>query len=574
MIFYHDLFNPLPSLARSVFPFRGRLVMTATLMLFAGGLSFVSRARAAGSSDAPASPPANGAAGSVAQKTNSQNQGTPQRHFFVQQYRVIDGAHLIPRLEIEKAVYPYLGPYRVDSDVEQARAALEKAYHDQGYQTVIVEIPPQQVHGGIITLRVVPQTVGRLRVRGSRYFSIDQIKAEAPSLAEGTVPNFSQVQRDIIGLNQIPDRRVTPIPLAGKTPGTVDFDLQVKDTLPVHGSLELNNRYSANTTALRVNGSASYDNLWHLGHQIGFNFQVSPEDLQEVKVFSGFYLARIPTLDWLSFMLEGTDQNSNVSTLGGIGVAGRGQVIGLRVIIDLPPQPDFYHSISLGLDYKHFDQDLLIAGTDTITPVTYLPLSAAYSATWSAKGYETDANVGLNVDVREVGSSDTEFEDNRHGADGSYMYLRGDLSHTRDLPGDFQGFAKVQGQVADKPLVNSEQFSGGGIGTVRGYLESEELGDNAILGSAELRTPSLTELLGKTVDEWRFYLFSEGGILAIDDPLPEQQARFTLASAGAGTRIKLQQHFNGSLDLGIPLLEGIQTKRYSPHLTFRVWADF
>ena len=81
----------------------------------------------------------------------------------------------------------------------------------------------------------------------------------------------------------------------------------------------------------------------------------------------------------------------------------------------------------------------------------------------------------------------------------------------------------MQGQAADKPLVNSEQFSGGGLGTVRGYLESEELGDNAILGSAELRSPSLGGLLGKTVDEWRFYLFGEGGVLAIDDPLPEQQ---------------------------------------------------
>ena len=35
-------------------------------------------------------------------------------------------------------------------------------------------------------------------------------------------------------------------------------------------------------------------------------------------------------------------------------------------------------------------------------------------------------------------------------------------------------FAKVQGQIADQPLVNSEQFAGGGLGTVRGYFEVEE----------------------------------------------------------------------------------------------------
>ena len=207
-------------------------------------------------------------------------------------------------------------------------------------------------------------------------------------------------------------------------------------------------------------------------------------------------------------------------------------------------------------------------------PVTYVPVSAAYSATWQGKGYQTDANVGLDFDFRGVGSSEQEFEVNRHGADGSFIYLRGDVSHTRDLPEGFQAFGKFQGQVSDKPLVNSEEFSGGGLGTVRGYLESEELGDNAALGSVELRTPSLTELLGKTIDEWRFYAFGEGGVLAIDDPLPEQQSRFTLASAGVGTRLRLLDHLNGSLDLGVPLLEGVQTQRYSPLLTFRVWADF
>ena len=433
---------------------------------------------------------------------------------------------------------------------------------------------PQQVHGGVIALQVVPQTVGRLRVHGSRYFAIDRIKAGAPSLAEGTVPNFTQVAHDLVGLNQNPDLQVTPVPRAGEIPGTVDFDLKVKDTSPLHGSLELNNRYSAFTTPLRINGSVSYDNLWQLGHTIGASFQLSPEDINQVEVFSGFYLARVPGVDWLSLEVEGTEQNSNVSTLGGIGVAGRGQVFGLRAIFDLPEEKGFFQSLSLGVDYKNFDQNLNVGGSISATPVTYDPVSAAYSGIWSGKGYETDANLGFDIDFRGVGSGEAEFEQDRHKADAAFVYLRGDLSHTRDLPEGFQGYAKVQGQLADKPLVNSEQFSGGGIGTVRGYLESEELGDNGVLGSLELRTPSLGKLLVKAVDDWRFYAFIEGGVLTIYDPLPEQKDFFSLASTGVGTRFKLAQHYNGSLDLGVPLLPGTQSQRYSPLLTFRVWADF
>jgi len=142
------------------------------------------------------------------------------------------------------------------------------------------------------------------------------------------------------------------------------------------------------------------------------------------------------------------------------------------------------------------------------------------------------------------------------------------------LPEGFQLFVKAQGQASDQPLVNSEQFSGGGLGTVRGYLESEELGDNAIFGSAEMRSPSLGDFLGKAVDEWRFYLFGEGGELPINDPLPEQQSQFKLASVGAGTRIKLVNHLNGSFDLGLPLDNGPQTNAYEALLTFRLWAEF
>jgi hemolysin activation/secretion protein len=100
------------------------------------------------------------------------------------------------------------------------------------------------------------------------------------------------------------------------------------------------------------------------------------------------------------------------------------------------------------------------------------------------------------------------------------------------------------------------------------------LGDNALVGSMELRTPSLGGMFGKSVDDWRGYVFSEGGVLTINDPLPEQKSNFTLASVGAGTRIKLQNHVNGSFDVGVPLLTGVQTNPYDILLTFRVWAEF
>ena len=51
--------------------------------------------------------------------------------------------------------------------------------------------------------------------------------------------------------------------------------------------------------------------------------------------------------------------------------------------------------------------------------------------------------------------------------------------------------------LGDELAQGNAALSGGGLGTVRGYLESEELGDNGIFGSTELRTPSLGDFIGK-----------------------------------------------------------------------------
>ena len=146
-------------------------------------------------------------------------------------------------------------------------------------------------------------------------------------------------------------------------------------------------------------------------------------------------------------------------------------------------------------------------------------------------------------------------------------------------------FGKAQGQAAGAPLVNSEQFAGGGLGTARGYLEAAALGDNAIFGTLELRSPSFLPATRKsgegdsktetpTGNEWRLYAFCDAGTLTLHDPLPDQDSSFRLASIGIGSRFQLLDHFSGSVDLALPLTSIGPTQAHDPRVTFRVWADF
>src|SRR5258708_17430907 len=115
----------------------------------------------------------------------------------------VEGSHKLGESGVEEAVYPYLGPGRNTEDVEHARASLEKAYQDKGYQTVSVQIPPQQVRNGGVLLQVIDGKVGRLRIHGPRYLSLVHIRKQAPSMAAGTLPNFNHPTRHILDLNPL-----------------------------------------------------------------------------------------------------------------------------------------------------------------------------------------------------------------------------------------------------------------------------------------------------------------------------------------------------------------------------------
>ena len=543
------------------------------------------------------------------------------RAFFIREYRV-KGAHALSKLEIETAVYPFLGPERTEDDVKKACGALEKLYHDKGYGAAAVQYQPQIGKGGVVFLQVAEGTVARLRVKGAQYFSPSDIKAAAPSLQEGKPLNFDEVNKDIVALNQLPDRKVLPSLKPGQEPGTFDVDLDVQDKAPVHGSVEVNNRNSPNTKPLRLNLSVSDSNLWQAGHGLGINYQVAPQRRQDSEVFSGYYLARFKGLERTSFLVQVTKQNSNISTLGGTTVAGPGQTIDFSTSIALPNGKDwstgkdwteFSHSISFGITYKHYQQTITTPGsTETegaakiVTPITYYPLHVDYTATFLnliGKESTTELNVGVNFHFRGVGSSPSEFDLNRYGSDGSFVYFRGDLSHTQELWWGFEGFGKVSGQLSNQPLVSSEQISGGGLSTVRGYMEAQAVGDDGVFGTLELRTPSVLSWLGgvptkKPADakagdakpsdtdksaatsaekqpyDWRFHVFGDAGGLTLHDSLPKQKHRFGMVSVGAGTRFNYGDFGSASLDAGYPIYTLGRTKAQDWRLTFRAGLNF
>ncbi|QSA97269.1 ShlB/FhaC/HecB family hemolysin secretion/activation protein [Methylococcus sp. EFPC2] len=494
--------------------------------------------------------------------------------FDLLEIRVV-GNSVLDNRTIEKTVYPFLGPGKGIAEIDSARQALEAVYHERGYQTVFVNIPEQDVENGLVRLEVAEGKIDRLKITGSRYYSLGRIRERVPELAEGKVPHTPTLEKEITRLSEeSKDRRVTPMLRAGTTPGTVEAELKVDDELPVHGSVEMNGRNSVGTSRTRLTASLRYDNLWQRHHSASLQYQTAPEE-QDVEVWAGTYV--MPLFDngmRLALYGVGVDSTSEVASAGALSVVGTGHIFGMRLIKPFENLGDYSHSLSAGLDYKSFDQAIFQQGADTgNSPLSYLPFMVRYDGGWKVQGSSV-TSIGLETrfSVRGLGNDQQEFEDRRFKSRPDFIYFVGELKHQHVLPGDLRLAARVSGQVADSPLISNEQFAAGGDDTVRGYHEVQELGDHGVIGSLELHSPNMN--YWESVDNLRGLMFVDAARLWIEDALPGTPERSSLASAGLGLRMEIWKHLSGVFDWAYPLVSAGTVGQGEQRVHFKVAYEF
>ncbi len=152
--------------------------------------------------------------------------------------------------------------------------------------------------------------------------------------------------------------------------------------------------------------------------------------------------------------------------------------------------------------------------------------------------------------------------------------MRAGLGSTQPLPGGLAFQERLNAQWADSPLVNNEQFSLGGVDTVRGYLEDEKLGALGAAGTLELHSPAVGPHLGSFLSPLYAFVFVDAGVATLVDPLASQRENVTLWSKGIGLRLENIQGVTGSLDYAVPERDGVRTLRGEHRIDFSLRYGF
>lgn len=505
-----------------------------------------------------------------AAETGEDHRPVPQ--FAIWEFQV-KGNSLLPNTRIELALSPYLGPGRNLDSVQDAAASLERAYKDAGYPTVLVNVPEQDVVGGLVLLEVMEGKVSRVRVSGSRYFLPSEIKQDVGSLQQGQPMHVPSFQADLNRVNSASgDLRVTPVLKPGRTPGTVEVDLRVKDELPLHGSLEVNNHNSLDTSDTRLAASVSYDNLWQKRHSLSVQVQNSPEEMDESRVLAGTYV--FPAFTPSSRVaLYAVNSESEVSTLSELTVLGDGNIYGGRLVQALDSSADYVHSLSLGMDYKDFDESVELVGADSdTTPIQYALLTGLYNGTIISESSTTRMGFAVTMGLREVlgGGEVDQFDTKRFQAQPNFMHLQTNIKYQYRFESDWRLNGRVKLQVADSPLISNEQLSVGGAQSVRGYYESQILGDDGVAASLETATPDALESKSELRGRW----FVDAGWVRIKDALESQEDELSVSGTGLGLDWHLAPYLSATLDCAVALEESTQIEQGDLRVHAAIVVDF
>ena len=481
---------------------------------------------------------------------------TPVVRFEVERF-VVEGGNPLSEARTREVLAPFTGEHAGVDGLLAAADALERAIEDAGVAFQRVLLPPQSLRDGVVVLRVAVFTVARVEIRGATHHSEANVRRSLPALAEGETPDTGAIARNLAVANRQPWKTLALTFRESETDAAgLDAVVEVEDRRPRTFWSGLDNTGSAATGPLRWSLGASLGNLFDRDHTVNASYTTSPGHAGQVRQWALGYSVPVYALGGA---LSGYYVRSDVDTgrvLGAFDVSGAGAFAGLLYTHELERQGRWSHRLSVGVDDRYFDTDLVFAGVDVTPAVRSRPVSLHYAAEYAGEGWGLDLRLQFARNLeRGAGNNDSAYASTRAGAREGWDLLRGSAAVSLSLPGRWAARGVLEGQFAGEVLIPGEQFGLGGVNSVRGFSEREISGDNGIRGSVELWSPAVLE------NSLRFVLFADAGRVRYESlPAPGAAWDDAIASIGAGLRWNWREHVALLLDMGT-VREGTTTRK-------------
>ena len=482
--------------------------------------------------------------------------------------------------ELQGLVKGWLGKKVSIEELEGVRKTISKHYFDNRYVNSGAVIDAQDLADGVLEIRIVEGWLDAVNVMNEGWLRSGYLQKRLQREV-GKPLNLDDLK---LGLELIRrDEKIRKINTAlvpGEELGQSQLDMIVTENKVFDVGVGVSNRRPPSVGAEEAEVYFGTKNLTSLGDSLRANYTFTQNGMREADLggagnYSLFY--SLPLNRWDTTLELGLTQSDYAileEPFDSLDIESDTSMY--TVALRQPIYRDFQHDFSVTLKGEHRRSEVMVAGerfsispgsVDGQTRITALRFSPEYVYRSQDRVIAARTTLSFGLDELDpIISSDF---------DRNYFTWLTQASWVESVSkNDTLLVLKLMHQYTDQRVVSMEQFSLGGMNTIRGYRENQLIRDNAVIISPELRFPVYKDRYGKAL-VYLIPFFDYGTGWNTDGP----RDRETIYSAGLGATFNPNDYVNLAVywghafkDFDIPNDDDIQD--YGIHFQLRIGTEF
>ena len=432
-------------------------------------------------------------------------------------------------------------------DLFTLRTELTELYVRNGYITSGAFLPAgQDITDGTVDLQIVEGNVEDLRITGlhniREFYIRDRI-----SLGLNTPFNQQELETALQLLQQNPlFDRISAELFEGTAPGLSVLSLDITEASNFQLSAAVDNYRSPSVGSGQVRVSLQYTNLLGMGDRFNASYSLT----EGVDAYALDYTIPVnPTDGELRVHFSASDVDLVEGDFEQLGIVNEtlNVSVGFRQPIIHTPTTELVLGIAFDLreSQTFLFEDIpfsFSSGPESgESRVSVIRLSQDWVNRERNRVLAARSQFSVGIDAFDATT-------NSSTPDGQFVSWLGEFQWVERLPPNTLLVTRVSTQLTPDSLLPLEQFSIGGVNTVRGYRDNQLVTDNGIVGSVELRIP-----LAADPTQLQITPFIEGGIGW--DNGNTHSGTEALASVGVGLQWQITERLGLQIDYGLPLIE-------------------
>jgi hemolysin activation/secretion protein len=410
------------------------------------------------------------------------------------------GNHVYSSATLGQLLQKYTGRKITSDELEAARQIVTLYYVTHGYINSGAVLPDQDPKDGVILFQIVEGRLTQVEVIGQHWFQTWWLRNQMRQAA-GNPLNFNDLKTGMQSLRENPNiSQVNAELQPGGVPGESKLKMEVKDNMPFRFSVELNNYRPPSVGSTVAEVHASDLNLTGNNDPLTINYGVVNS------TSNGFAYShldnagadyRFPILPWGTTMEIGADRNNAgiiQEPFNELLITSKLTEYHLAVHQPVFDTPQRSLILSFEVDDRR-NETALLGLPFSLSPGSINGVEQVFVPRFIQEFVDrSQVHVFSLRSQLSVGIGMFNSTINAGPPDGHFVDWLGQAQYIRRLgSSDNLVILRLNGQIADRPLLSLEQFELGGVSSVRGYVENQALRDNGIISSAEFRLPLLSD---------------------------------------------------------------------------------